>query len=353
MKERATKIGNNNFITEGAVSLEPVGFTRRQFLYLMGIGGGALLAGAILKPKKDYDPTFKIDFDQYDEFLSFNECSQLAQRMDNLFDKLPEYKSPMTKDDLIEWTIEMTPMFEYEGIVSQAKWPPKDGIGFILFQDGDSHNHIAGRSDCANYAGLNLRFANEHSSWYQDEDAPFTLLHELAHIQQGQYICATADRDLVENSAQIAALEVAAALVNQGNKELLTPLVSELRGMAISATYAAALRTNQLNRFIEFRSKLSPGAFADARFAKARRRWSENPIELMTILDRYNVTPLLMISNAIRNDDSEIKGLAFPPVTENRGNYFALGRSVPIKLNDLQYFLSHAEGLVAEVADDQ
>lgn len=330
-------------------TIQPTGFTRRQFLELAGIGAGALVAGAILNPKKDYDPTFKIDFDPYDEFLSFNECSQLATRMDKLFDKLPEYKSPMTKDDLIEWTIEMTPMFEYEGIVSQANWPPKDGIGFILFPDGDSHNHVAGRSDCANYAGLNLRFANEHSSWYQDEDAPFTLLHELAHIQQGQYICATADRDLVENSAQIAALEVAAALVNQGNKELLTPLVSELRGMAISAAYASAIRTGQTTQFIDFRSKLSPGAFADARFAKSQRRWSSNPIELMTILDRYNVVPLLMISNAIRHDNSEIKGLAFPPVVENRGNYFAIGRNYPIKLDDTAYFLTHAEELMEEV----
>ena len=331
-------------------TVQPVGFTRRQFLELAGIGAGALAAGAILG-RKDIDPTFKIDFDQYDEFLSFNECTQLAERMDKLYDKLPEHKASTTKEDLIEWAVEMIPMFEYEGIVSQAKWPAKDGVGFILFRDGDSHNHVAGRSDCANYAGLNLRFANEHSAWYEDEDAPFTLLHELAHIQQGQYVCATANRDLVENSAQIAALEVASALVNQGNKEMLTPLVSELRGMAISAAYASAMRTGQTTQFIDFRSKLSPGAFADARFAKSQRRWSSNPIELMTILDRYNFTPLTMITNAIRNNGGEIEGLAFPPVYAEKGNYFNLEAGRPIKLNDLSYFLSHAEELVEEVAN--
>ncbi len=329
-------------------AIQPIGFTRRQFFELLGIGCGALIAGKILGERKT-DPTFKIDFDQFDEFMSFQECSQLAKRMDTLYDKLPEYKPKMTQEDLLKWAVEMIPMFEYEGFVSQAKWPPKEGIGFALFPDGDSHNHVAGRSDCANYAALNLRFANDHSAWYEDDDAPFTLLRELAHIQQGQQICATADRDLVENSAQIAAREVGAALVNQGNKEMMTPLISELRGMALSATYASALRTNRLQEFIDFGATLSPGAFAAARSSKSRRRWSSKPIELMTILDRYNVTPLLMISNAIRTNNAEIEGLAFPPVIENSGNYFALGKNVPIKLNDLQYFLSHAEELVKDI----
>jgi len=274
----------------------------------------------------------------------------MAQRFDKLYDKLPEYKSPMTKEDLLAWAVEMIPMFEYEGIVDRARWPKAAGVDFALFPDGDDHNHVAGRSDCVNYAVLNLRFANPHSSWYEKDDAIFTFLHEIAHTQQGQSICTYANRDLVENSAQIAALEVNAALVNQGNKELLTPLVSELRGMAISATYAAALRTKQLDKFIDFRAKLSPGAFADARFAKSRRRWSENPVELVTILNRYNVTPLVMISNAIRNNNSEIEGLAFPPVyPDNGGRFFPNAEPKPIKLDDMAYFLKNAEALVKEV----
>ncbi|MBI5357207.1 hypothetical protein HZB78_06385 [Candidatus Collierbacteria bacterium] len=330
--------------------IQPTGFTRRQFLYLLGIGGGALAVERILG-KKEIDPVFKIEFDKYNEFLSFNECSQLAVRMDNLYDSLPEYKSSMTKQDLLEWAVEMIPMFEYEGIVPRARWPREEGIGFLAFPDGDSHNHVAGRSDCANYAGLNLRFANEHSAWYESDDAPFTLLHELAHIQQGQDICSTFDRSSVENSAQIAGLEVGAAMVNQGNKEMMVPLVSELRGMAISAAYAAAIRTNRVEEFIDFRAKLSPGAFADARFAKARRRWSNNPVELMTILDRYNVTPLLMISNAIRLNNAEIKGLAFPPVYDSDwANYYTSNsRPIPIKLNDLSYFLEHAEAMAKDM----
>ncbi len=335
-------------------AIRDTGLTRRQFLELAGIGAGAFLAETILGKNLDRkDKVFKIDFDNFDEFLSFKECSQLAIRMDKLYDKLPEYKPSMTQQDLLEWAVEMIPMFEYEGIVSQAKWPQQSGIDFFIFPDGDSDNHVAGRSDCANYTALNIRFANPHSSWYQDEDAPFTLLHELAHIQQGQEVCATADRDLVENSAQIAAIEVASALVNQGNKELLTPLVSELRGMAISAAYAAALRTNQTEAFIELRSKLSPGAFSDARFAKSQRRWSEDPGNLMQILDRYNVVPLLMISNAIRLHDSKIEGLAFPPIyIQNSGNYMIYNSNPePIKLDDTAYLLTHFEAMIGNFND--
>lgn len=137
-------------------AIQPIGFTRRQFCELLGIGGGALIAGKILGERKT-DPTFKIEFDPYDEFMSFQECSQLAKRMDTLYDTLPEYKPKMTKEDLLKWAVEMIPMFEYEGLVSQAQWPPKDGVGFMIFPDGDPHNHVAGRSDCANYAGLNFR----------------------------------------------------------------------------------------------------------------------------------------------------------------------------------------------------
>ena len=74
----------------------------------------------------------------------------------------------------------------------------------------------------------------------------------------------------------------------------------------------------------------------------------------MTILDRYNVVPLLMISNAIRLNNSEIEGLAFPPMyAENRGNYWVIQieNPLPIKLDDLQYFLANAERLVDEVGD--
>ena len=328
---------------------------RREFLRLATVGGvGLVLGGAELERRLRIDPTFKVEFDGDNESLSFHECSQLALRLDKLYDKLPEYKSDATQEDLLAWAMEMIPMFEYEGIVSQSRWPKIEGVNFFLFPDGDSDNHVAGRSDCANYAALNVRFANPHSSWYQDEDAPFTLLHELAHVQEGQNICATADRALVENSAQIGALEVAAALVNAGNKELMVPLVSELRGMALSAAYAAALRTNQLDNFIEFRSKLSPGAFADARFAKQRRRWSEHQSELLEVLDRYNVTPLLMISNAIRFNNAEITGLAFPEIHMTGTNPFSFHEeAVPIKLNDLQYFFANAEELVDELVSEK
>jgi hypothetical protein len=330
--------------------IQPIGLSRREFLQLATLGGvGFVLGAAEIDRRLRTDSTFKIEFDGDDKSLSFEECSQLAIRMDKLYDKLPEYKPHMTQEDLLAWAMEMIPMFEYEGIVSQSKWPKIEGVNFFLFPDGESDNHVAGRSDCANYTALNVRYANPHSSWYEDDDAPFTLLHELAHIQQGQNICATANRDLVENSAQIGALEVAAALVNAGNKELLVPLISELRGMALSAAYAAALRTNQLDNFIEFRSKLSPGAFADARFAKQRRRWSSNSSELMTILDRYNVVPLLMISNAIRFNQAEISGLAFPEIHMVGSNPFTFhDEPFPIKLDDLAYFLKNAEQLVSE-----
>ena len=178
-----------------------------------------------------YDSTFKIEFDGNQDKLSFNECAQLAKRFDRIYDSLPESRPSMTQKDLLKWAVEVIPMFEYEGFVAPARWPEKDEIGFYAFASGSDHNHILGRSNCDSYAILNYRVANEHSSWFQDDDTITAFIHELAHVQQGSECAQPTGR--VENTAQIMTLEVASALVNQGNMEVLPSLVSEIRGMAL------------------------------------------------------------------------------------------------------------------------
>ena len=295
-----------------------------------------------------YDPTFKVEFDGNQKELSFNECAQLARRFDKIYDSLPEYRPSMTQEDMQKWALEVIPMFEYEGFTGTARWPKAEQVGFMAFADGDSHNHVLGRSNCDSYAILSFRSANEHSSWFQDDDTTGAFIHELAHVQQAEACALPSEK--VENTAQIMMLEVASALVNQGNLEVLPSLVSEIRGMALSSAYAAALKDKDVGKYIALRSQLSPGAISRAKFEKSARRWSTDPQRLKDILNFYNVQPLTMVINAIRFDGGIIKGLALPvsyKATEF-GYLVYRGNQMAYSLNDLAYFLAHAE----EIAKD-
>lgn len=327
--------------------------SRRDFLkgsFGLGVEGFLLAAGLKYARRGKENQVFKIIFDGDEESLSFSEATQLAKRFDRVYDTLPEMKYPTSKEDVVGWAIEMLPQFEYNGITPKTVWPDRDGIAFVLFPDGDSFNHVAGRSNCENYAVMSIRYENPVSSWYQDEDWPFTLAHELAHVQQG-VLCGTAPTDLVENSAQIAAIEICASLVNGGNKLLMRPLVGELRGMALSSAYAIALKESKMPEYLGLRSELSPGAFLEARFERSRRRFSTDPFKLQEILSRYNLTPMGMITKSINTNGANIEGLAFPPVyPEMYGGYSIVSRQPkPIKLDDTEYFIQNLEALAAEV----
>ena len=250
---------------------------------------------------------------------------------------------------LYKYAAEIIPQFAYEGFEVRPKFPPK--IEYILFDDGNTANHVLGRSNCRDYAVLNVRMALPRSSWGDGEEL-FTLIHELAHTQQGQTKdgCGNPDIALIENSAQIASIEVASGLANQGNTEYFVALVGELRGMAISTAYGAAIREKRMDDFRTLRGELSPGAMSEARFAKSERRWSNDQGSLMEIIRRYNETPLQMIIKAGRGGGGEVETLAFPPMyTEAGSAYWNLyTEPAPWKIDDTLYVFEHLEEMVAD-----
>lgn len=324
--------------------------SRREFVTATGLGlvGIAL---ALLGDRTGWDPVFKIEFDKDNESLSFDEAATLAIRLDRAVDALPDIVPNATPAGLYRYAAEILPQFEYEGIVPRTAVP--DEVAFALFlTDPQSHNHVLGRSDCENWAVLNARMGNPISSWYQD-DIVAVLTHELAHVAQGKSICRVEDRGLVENSAQIAAVEVMAGLGLAGNAEFLGAAVEELRGMAISTAYGLALQEGKLDDFIKLRSRVSPGAASMARFERSRRRWADDPDQLAIILDRYSIQPLNMIVRAIRENGAEITGLAFPAVfgTIFGGSARFDYTPQPIKLDDTKYLLEYLEEIVADTKE--
>lgn len=321
--------------------------SRRRFLTEAARWAGGLALLSLGGGKEERNQVFKIEFDGDESSLTYDEVSQLALRLDEVYDSLPKFDLEPTEENLHRAAIEIIPQFEYEEIVPMSQIP--NIIEFHFFPDGNSANHVLGRSNCSTYVFVNGRVTSLVSAWY-DKGWIFTLAHELAHVAQGDLVCGANERSLVENSAQIGAIEVCCGLANQGSGYFLYAVLDELRGMAITASLGLALRENRFHEFQTFREKLSPGAVSEAKFQKSRRRWSDDTGRLMEIIDWYNVTPLNMIAKAIVANGSEIEGLAFPPVyREDLDDTMRSLRVKTIKLDDTAYFLAHLEELAGEM----
>lgn len=322
--------------------------SRLEFIKAAALSFGSLfLAGSAAANEVmhylDRDPIFKIEFDDK-ERVSFDEAAALAIRFDRALDRLPIPEFANTQQELTEFALELVPQFEYEGVVSKATFPEE--VEFTYFPDAGSANHVLGRSDCSTFAHLNLRMAFETSTW-GDTEVLYTIAHELAHVQQGTAVCLSVADWLVENSAQIASMEVMCGLANQGNPIYLWAAVNELRGMFLSSALGLAYKEDRMNDFEILREQLSPGAFAEARFQKSHRRWSDDPLRRAEILDWYNVVPINQIVWAIRENNKALPGLAFPEIdTSSTSGYYGTTESLTLMLDDTAWVIEHLEELV-------
>jgi hypothetical protein len=267
-------------------------------------------------------------------WLNFDESAALVRKWTRIVDDIEASGWRPVFDDasMLDWMSEVAPMFEYEGLVTETR----DGFqGFVFsFSAGFAHNHIAGRSDCLSFVILNYRFRNPISSWYEKGWWPATLVHEVAHVQQGP----ACDQDgyskaLLENTAQLMSWEVLAALANQGSPEATLTLVYELRGTALGAAMAMARYEDRIDDY----EKLFYDLFGDnegrvARHEKGNRFWVDRQDELQRLLMRYNWDPLNRVFKA--RYEQTIYQLAIDNETHS------------MEIDDLTYFMRHMEELV-------
>lgn len=269
------------------------------------------------------DPVFGI-YVNADDRLDFDEAAALALRLDRLAQQIEKtgWEPEANEATFNAWVYELLPMYSYEGAVGRTNIP--DQVMPVRWIEGMSHNHIGGRSDCNKTAAINYRYFNPTSHWYQDKTWIATLAHELAHTQQLVSTCAVYDSERIENTAQIVAWEVLAGLANAGNRDAAYTLIFELRNTAMRAASAQG-NVDDLYGQIYDDNEL-------ARWHKAQRFWGDRPDELQDILTKYAQQPL---------------DIAF--TYRNTGTVHLLALSTADKtldIDDLTYFLSHAESLV-------
>lgn len=302
-------------------------------VYLVGVAGVGYLTipEAISWVARDDVTGIRVDENTW---LNFDEAAALVRKWSHVVDDIEATGwSPIFDDDaMLAWMSEVTPMFEYEGLVRQTH----DEIqGLVVsFAEGFAHNHIAGRSDCETYVALNRRFTTPISSWYEHQTWPATLAHELAHVQQGP-ACSRdiSSQALLENTAQIMSWEVLAALANQGSPEATLTLVYEMRGNAMSAARAMAVHEDRLEDY----EKLFYDVFGDdphwvAAHEKNLRFWVDRQDELYGIQMRYGWAPLNRVFKA--RHEQTIYKLALDNSTH------------AAEIDDLVYFIQHMEELV-------
>lgn len=271
--------------------------------------------------------------------IGFEESAELARRLTALTNEIDETGwVPDSGDETMQnWINEITPMFMYEGLVTETA-VDFDGF-FISYPGGYRHVHVGGESDCDTYILLNNRFFNPVSDWYQNNTWPITAAHELAHIQQGP----ACDRDynsqnLLENSAQIMAWEVMAALANRGNVEATLSLVFDLRGTALSSARAMSEVEGRPEDFQKLLQEIyGDDASKMASIAKNRRYWADKQEKLRSLTYRYGWSPLNLVFMA--RDEKTVYQLAINNETHSA------------EIDDLIYFFEHMEELVGSALE--
>ena len=241
--------------------------------------------------------------------LTIEEAEQYAILFSRWFDQLDKEDFPVIDDvnDITQWTEEIVPFFSYEEVTDTEKdggyfgykYPPS--ATFEYYNDDVRHLHVLGTTDCMSDAVvLNARFSNEHSAIYAMPEELLVLIHELAHAQG---VCFDSGTRLnSEVSAQLIALEVAAAMVNKGNKEAFGPLVAELKHMALSSVWSISIRQNNEDEFWSFLPTVEKDPFELAQWHKSQRHWKSDPDKLNEILHDYSEVPLYEISHAFEKD---------------------------------------------------
>ena len=280
--------------------------------------------------------------------LSFDETERLLERFSALIDELPPTSSPVRQRDLKLWVREILPWFQTEGVVARVV-VPRTLSSRAFTGDGFANDHLLAAGSCwFDSVLLNRRVFSPVSSWYGRPDFLATLVHELAHVQG---ICIGSDTLQVEASAQMAALEVMAAMANDGNEPMAISLLFELRRMCLDALEGEAWGNPARQQSVRgLDRRVMHNALAEARNAQAERYWrgsKERSRQLRDVLNSYAEVPLQRIVAALHT--GSVWNIQLPINDPGRGGSTS-GPLKRLRIDDLSYFLAHADAIVEDLA---
>lgn len=295
------------------------------------------------------NPVLGIEEDGNGGDMSFEELEAFITRLERANDVLPDRTFDTIQAPYYLFALEALPYFEAEGITPQAILPTDMQWG--VWGDARRHTGVAGQARCmSGEMWISFRYANIYSSWYGDPDFYWTLIHELAHAQG---IC-LGDNVVVEASAQIATLEVMAALANSGNEIALYSLIPELQGMAMGALQYKAMGEGRMAEYEEFRHQLKDSPISDARRAQTVRKYASQQSTYQDLLGKYYLKPFNWFLEA--SVTGKVEGVELPINipryinSSSQGPVYKEWGNLPLIMDDTVYLLSNLEAIVGEVA---
>ncbi len=313
-------------------------YSRRDILILAAAGAASALIGPEPQQRNPESP------------YTFDEMLALSRRFYRIIDRHPPFHPGTTAQDLAYWVAEIPQYFVYNRVSQQAHTPTI--AAFATETKAMEFIHRLGKSDCKQRVIANDRYTNPHSALFSSPSFPAAVTHELAHLLQGEEICGLYSRvpkTLVENSAQIAALEIMASMACQGNTVMGMGLVHEIKDMATdSALYFVLEDPTRMEAYRRHIQRYASGAEISKREASFRY-WVDDIGKRKNMLKMYAHQPLEMMRYAHAVQENAITGLAFPPVypeTYSSSSSFPSQEQLPIVLDDFWYFFNHAEEIV-------
>lgn len=296
----------------------------------------------------EWDPVLKV---RHREEVDMDELMDMGRRLDRLTDRIAQsgWRPEVSEQSLEGWVREMVPMYMAEGAAEKVIYP--ETVEFVDFDEADLHTRVLARHYCVERRiVVNGRMRNEWSSWFESQRYTATIAHELAHLQQKENSCKLLDVRLIETTAEIVAMEVLAALANDGNREAGFALIHEMAVMVLGAGLYQSIVEGRREEYDEFRESLG-GELERAVYERYVRTREDDFLEFMLMLEGYRLGPYLAITEAIREDEERIYGLALDlnevwvydytrGLTERRVRYF--------KIDDLAQFLARMEAKVGE-----
>lgn len=297
--------------------------------------------------------------------MSYDDTDALARRFDAMYDFLPDsaFTRITTAKDVLAWVNEVVPFFGYENIVDpeySIVYPSM--IRYEYAEDAEGHVHVLGETNClSDEVSLNARYLNENSTLYEERNFLVVIIHELAHAQGiclGHSAYAVYDDEV---SAQLATLEVMAAMINRGNAQVFGAFIDELRYMTLTAAHASAMMNDREADYDKLVEDLVDDPFEKAKFAKAERYWENDQEQYQHILMAYNYEPINAILSGLRDKtclyrDIDIenfdpmKDIAYKTYSSDlpciNGVFLPINKDVfnkPLYIDDLAYIFEHAE----------
>ncbi len=298
-----------------------VEYNRREFLKM-----SAALTGALVFSPKELLP-------KLDTQLTFDEVVDFVVQLNSLYEKLPDYRIPLTQGRLQSWVDKVVALFQVCDFTDKAIHPTTAQLTDMRTQMMDGDKYLAGATDCdfsqtqyidgmvigepTKNIQINENVNNPTSSWYQSKSALAWVIHELAHVQENK-ICMphTLEKAKYNVAAQMATIEVLAYLaLNETDPIAIFSLINLLMHMSMEAAEYLALKDSQyLPAFQKLEQLIFHTPYDQAWLAQR-----EPPQDWL--LEQYSYDPLNTLLQAHRFTNDSVTDLPFPHSTVKMKNF--------------------------------